>query len=75
MELDEKRRGAGHSRADFASKLGIALKEAREAHYWLRLLVATDTIPQPRLADIIAECNELIAVLTTIVKKAKQPAA
>jgi four helix bundle protein len=65
---------ASHSRADFACKCGIALKEARETHYWLRLLVATDTIPQPRLADIIAECNELIAVLTTIVKKAKQPA-
>jgi four helix bundle protein len=65
---------ASHSRADFACKCGIALKEAREAHYWLRLLAATDTVPQPRLADIIAECGELIAVLTTIVKKVKQPA-
>jgi four helix bundle protein len=66
---------ASHSRADFACKCGIALKEACEAHYWLRLLVATDTVPLPRLADILAECNELIAVLTTIVKKVKQPVA
>lgn len=66
---------ASHSRADFASKCGIARREAREAHYWLRLLVATDTVVQSRLADIIAECSELIAVLTTIVKKVKQPAA
>ena len=64
-----------HSRADFACKCGIALKEAREAHYWLRLLAATDTVAELRLADILAECNELIAVLTTIVKKVKQPLA
>ncbi len=64
---------ASHSRADFASKCGIALKEARETHYWLRLLVAADGVTQPRLADVITECGELIAVFTTIVKKAKQP--
>ena len=32
---------AGQSRADFISKNAIALKEARETHYWLRLLVAS----------------------------------
>jgi len=65
---------ASHSRADFACKCGIALKEARETHYWLRLLAATDTVAGSRLADILAECNELVAVLTTVVKKVKQPA-
>ena len=64
---------ASYSRADFASKCCIALKEAREAHYWLRLLVATDTIAQSRLADILSESNELIAILTTIVKKVRRP--
>ena len=34
----------GQSRADFLSKVSIALKEARETHYWLRLLVAADTL-------------------------------
>ncbi len=33
---------AGQSKADFINKCGIALKEARETTYWLRLLVATD---------------------------------
>jgi four helix bundle protein len=36
---------AGQSRADFISKNAIALKEARETHYWLRLLVASKVLP------------------------------
>lgn len=64
---------AGHSRADFANKCSIACKEARETHYWLRLLAASDAAPRVQLADLLTECDELIAVLTTIVKKVKQP--
>jgi four helix bundle protein len=59
------------SRADFVSKLAIARKEARETHYWLRLLAATDVLPSEKLCDLTAECNELIAILTTIIKKTK----
>jgi four helix bundle protein len=32
---------AAVSKADFANKIGICLKEAREAHYWLRIIIAT----------------------------------
>ena len=53
----------GHSRADFANKCSIACKEARETHYWLRLLAATDAAPQVQLTDLMTECDELIAVL------------
>jgi four helix bundle protein len=35
----------GQSRADFISKTSIALKEARETHYWLRLVV--ESIAKP----------------------------
>jgi four helix bundle protein len=66
---------AGYSRADFASKCCIALKEAREAHYWLRLLAATDTVPRPRLTDLVSESDQLVAILTTIVKKVRLPLA
>lgn len=61
----------GQSRADFLSKIAIARKEAREAHYWLRLLNETKIVPQKRLIEILNECDELIAILTTIVKKTK----
>ena len=60
---------ASQSEADFISKYSIACKEARETHYWLRLLVATELAPQERLVEIEKECNELIAILTSIVKK------
>jgi four helix bundle protein len=61
----------GHSRADYLSKVSIALKEARETHYWLRLLIATDIIPENQLTPLLDEANQLVAILTTIVKKLK----
>jgi four helix bundle protein len=61
----------GQSRADFLSKVSIGLKEARESHYWLRLLIATDILPEKQLAPLLDEANQLVAILTTIVKNTK----
>ncbi|MDR1281741.1 MAG: four helix bundle protein [Opitutaceae bacterium] len=63
----------GQSRADFLSKNSIALKEARETHYWLRLLTATGTIPEHQLESLLDEACQITAILTTIVKKLKSP--
>ncbi len=63
---------AAQSEADFVSKYSIARKEARETHYWLRLLAESKIVSPDKLADLIAECNELIAILTTIVKKVQK---
>jgi len=60
---------AAQSEADFVSKHSIACKEARETHYWIRLLAASEVIPAERLAELQKECNELIAILTSIIKK------
>ena len=62
---------AGQSKADFVSKCNIALKEARETNYWLRLLVDTEVIPASKLTNLVNESNELVAILTTIVKKSR----
>ncbi|MBI1748238.1 MAG: four helix bundle protein [Acidobacteria bacterium] len=62
---------ASQSEADFLSKYSIACKEARETHYWLRLLDAGDLVSKNQLQDLINECNEIIAILTSIVKKLK----
>ena len=59
------------SDADFLNKCSIACKEAREAHYWLRLLAETGLVRQQRLTDIIREANEIIAILTTIIRKVR----
>ncbi|MEN8132391.1 MAG: four helix bundle protein [Pseudomonadota bacterium] len=60
---------ASQSEADFISKYSIACKEARETHYWLRLLAASEIMPHERLIELETECNELIAILTSIIKK------
>lgn len=66
----EEARG-GQSRADFISKYAIAHKEARETHYWLRLLGATGIVTEETVSTLTQECNELIAILTAIIKKAQ----
>jgi four helix bundle protein len=63
---------AGQSKADFLSKCSISLKEARETHYWLRVLAACNLISTEKLAPITQEANEIIAILTTIVKRGKE---
>jgi len=63
---------AAQSKPDFISKCCIATKEARETHYWLRLLTASRSIRRERLQPLIDEANEIVAVLTTIVKNASR---
>lgn len=65
---------AAQSRPDFITKNRIALKEAREAHYWLRLICATEMLPPQRIQTLVDEADEIVAILTSIVKKASQPA-
>ena len=62
---------AGQSKADFVSKCNIALKEARETHYWLRLFKENKVVSAERLSELTKESDELIAILTTIVKKSR----
>jgi len=62
---------ASQSEADFISKYSIACKEARETHYWLRLLAESELVPPERLVEMKKECDELIAILTSIVKKVR----
>ena len=54
------------SRADFLSKLNIALKETTETKYWLRLLRATDYLKQAEFASIIQDCVELKRFLCAV---------
>lgn len=56
------------SRADFASKLSIALKEAGETAYWLDLLHETDYLTTAQFTSLSEDCNEIIKLLQTITK-------
>jgi len=57
------------SKADFSSKMSIAYKEAKEAHYWLRLLHATEYIDQQSYESIIENSSEICKLLFSILKK------
>ncbi len=63
---------AGQSKADFIHKNTIALKEARETHYWLRLLVATAIIPKEKLSNLLQEADELTRILGAIIVSSKK---
>lgn len=60
------------SRPDFISKLNIALKEAVETSYWLRLLQATDYLSQTEFLSIYTDCQEVEKLLTAIIKTTKE---
>ena len=58
----------GQSKADFISKMAIALKEASETEYWLELLYKTDYLNENQYNSINSDCEELIKILMSIVK-------
>ena len=59
------------SKADFISKMSIALKEANETNYWIDLLHDTEYINQKMYKDIEKDINEIISLLVSIVKSSK----
>lgn len=59
------------SKADFISKLSIALKEANETDYWLSLFKDSDYIDQNTYNLLKTDCDEILKLLTTSIKTAK----
>ena len=59
------------SKADFVSKISIALKETTETKYWLRLLYSTDYLSDVEIKTILADCVEIEKILTSIIKSGK----
>ena len=60
------------SKPDFVHKLSIALKEATETNYWLRLLHATGYLNDKALESVSSDCSELERLLTAIIKASKE---
>ncbi len=63
---------AGETRRDFVHKYSLAQKEARESKYWLRLMIATEMVSLAKVAYLIKEIDELLAIITSIIVKAKK---
>jgi four helix bundle protein len=62
---------AGQSKKDFISKFSIALKEAKETHYWLRLLFDCEYITKQMYDSLILDCEEIIFIITKILQTSR----
>ncbi len=61
----------GRSKAEFISKLGIALEEADESIYWLELLVEGKILKREQIEKLITEANELTSIFYASIKTAR----
>ena len=59
------------SRKDFISKMNIALKEANETEYWIRLLIDSAYLDPIKHSNLLIDCKELCRILNSIVKTAR----
>ena len=59
------------SRADFINKMSVALKEANETQYWLKLLSKGDYLDETQFQSLHDDCKELLSMLHAIVKTSK----
>ncbi len=61
----------GQSRADFISKMHIALKETAETEYWLKLLELSECISEDMTANLLNDCIEIKRLLIASINTAK----
>ena len=62
-----------YSRRDLAARFTIGLREARECRYWLRLIRADQPKLAPQIDVLLEEYGQLVAVLSTSVRKLRMP--
>src|SRR5437763_4786730 len=53
------------SPADFIAKMGIVEEEADESLYWMELLIDSGITPQARLAELMGEADEIVAIIVS----------
>ena len=62
----------GRSKAEFIAKCGDSLRELEETAYWFELLVDGKIVSSETLSALRHECDELIAIFVTILKRSKE---
>ena len=62
----------GQSSKDFYSKLSVAYKEARETHYWIRLLTDTEYLTASQSNSLLADADELLKIIGRILKTLRE---
>ena len=62
----------GQSKADFNAKMNIAMKEANETYYWIRLLYRTSYLSGEEFTSLEKDIKEMIAIITAICRTTDQ---
>ncbi|MBN8601025.1 MAG: four helix bundle protein [Planctomycetes bacterium] len=62
----------GQSSKDFFEKLSVAYKEARETHYWIRLLTDTEYLTASQANSLLADADELLKIIGRILKTLRE---
>ncbi|MDD3728092.1 MAG: four helix bundle protein [Dysgonamonadaceae bacterium] len=62
----------GQSKKDFLSKMTIAYKEARESHYWIRLLTDTNYLKREESESLLKDIEEIMKIITSIQRTTKK---
>jgi four helix bundle protein len=68
--IEESR--SAESDKDFISKQSIALKEAKETRYWLKLLIKSEIISEPQIDNLLDECEQLIKIIAKSIVTTKE---
>lgn len=62
----------GTTKKDFKHKLSISYREARESHFWIRLLRDSSYISRDQADSLLKDCDELLKILGSIIKSTKR---
>ena len=60
------------SKAEFVAKLGVVVEEADETVFWLELLVESGIVAREKLADLLEEADELLAIVAASRRTARK---
>lgn len=63
---------SAQSHKDFINKLEIALKEARETEYWIKILIKSELVAEAKFNPLLDECQEIVRILIASTKTLKQ---
>jgi len=62
------------SDAERISKISIVVEEADETLFWLELLVEAEIVPFAKLSDLMAECEEILKIISKSLSNLKEKA-
>lgn len=63
--------GRSRSKAEFVAKIGVVVEEADETVFWLEMLAESGIVRPEKLANLLAEATELVAIFTASRKTAR----